>query len=77
MDRLTISRAVLLLATLMFIAWTLVATVFWPVEDYGNLVHAYTESTNLVVRGMSIGVTWYLSVLGLIIGWNATKRQPS
>lgn len=76
MKAISTSRAVLLVATALFIAWTLINTVFWPVEDYANVSMAYTESTNQIVRGMSLGIAGYLSVLGAIVGWNVTQRKP-
>ncbi len=34
MKRKTATWIVLVFATILFIAWTLLNTVFWPVEDY-------------------------------------------
>ena len=48
--------------------------LLWPVENYADAVHAYTESTNQIIRGLAIGVTAYLAVLGIVIGWNVTKE---
>jgi len=69
----TLNRILLLFVTLIFLAWTALYTVCWPLEDYGNVIHAYTESTNLIVRGMALGLAGYLSAISLIIGWNITR----
>ncbi len=75
MQHISGSRGVLILATVLFVGWSLLNTVFWPVEDYANVTHAYTESTNQIVRGMSIGTAGYLSVLGTVVGWNLTSKD--
>lgn len=79
MKPMTTSRLALVLATALFVAWTLLNTVFWPVEDYANASLAYAESTNQIVRGMSIGIAGYLCCLALILAWNAgvpTNARP-
>ena len=73
MKYITPTQVILVAATLLFLGWTALNTVCWPLEDYGDVVHAYTESTNQIARGMSLGVAGYLSVLGLTIGWHVTK----
>jgi len=71
----SLSRVIIAFATCAFIGWTALITVFWPLEDYGNIVHVYAERTHEIAMGMSIGVTAYLSVLGIVIVWNVTKRD--
>ncbi|MEM9019112.1 MAG: hypothetical protein AAGC44_00995 [Planctomycetota bacterium] len=70
------TRLIIFTATVLFVAWTMLNTVFWPVEDYGDVIHTYTESTNAIARGMSLGITMYLSVLGITLGWHVTKPKP-
>lgn len=77
MKHQTETRITLVAATLLFIAWTMINTVLWPVENYANVTHAYAESTNQIVRGMSIGIAGYLSCLALLIGWNLTASPTS
>ena len=75
MNRVSPAFVVLLAATAVFLAWTALNTVFWPVEDYGNVTHAYAESTNQIARGMSIGTAGYLSVLGLTLSWHVCRAR--
>lgn len=75
MAHFTPSRVVIAVATVLFIGWTLLNTVFWPLEDYANPVHAYAESTNQIARGMSLGIMVYLSTLGIVLGWHITRRK--
>ena len=74
MKNISATSIVLAVATILFLAWTALNTVFWPVEDYGNVTHAYAESTNQIARGMSIGVAGYLSVIGLTLSWHLGRR---
>lgn len=71
MKSLTGSRIALVLATSMLLVWTLLNTIMWPVDDYADAALAYAESTNQIVRGMSIGVAAYVASLAMIFGWNA------
>ena len=47
----------------------------YPVREYGDTIQAYAENTNQLVRGMSVGLTAYLAVLGLVIGWYFTRKK--
>ncbi len=69
-------RIVIVLSTVLFVGWTLLNTVLWPLEDYADITHAYAESTNQIVRGMSIGIAGYLAVLATTIGWVLTANNP-
>lgn len=71
---MTIKRYALISATILLFAWTLLNTVFWPVEDYADGALAYAESTNQIVRGMSIGLSGYLAAVALIFGWSSTNN---
>ena len=75
MDSLAASRFTLLFATLVFTVWTSLVLSWLPKDNYADLAHAYAENTNLIARGMSIGIACYLAVIASIIGWNVTKRQ--
>lgn len=66
------SRLALIVATVLFVAWTLMTTLFWPVEDYADASLAYAESTNQIVRSMSLGIVGYMSCLALIFGWRTS-----
>lgn len=77
MQHLSGIRLTLVLATVLFLAWTALNTVCWPVEDYADVTHAYAESTNQIVRGMSIGIAGYLAVIATTVGWGLTNTKPS
>ena len=77
MNNFSFRRTVLVFSTLGFLAWALALTVFWPLEDYADVTHAYAESTNQMVRGMSIGLAVYLATIVLIALWPRTEiDQP-
>lgn len=73
MNQLSGIRFAIVIATVLFLGWTLLNTVCWPVENYGDVTHAYAESTNQIVRGMSLGIAGYLSVLATTVGWAVTQ----
>ncbi len=75
MNQLSCIRFALILATIVFLGWTVLNTAFWPVEDYADVTHAYAESTNQIVRGMSIGVASYISAVAMIAGWALTNNK--
>ena len=77
MNQLTVIRLTLGFATVLFLGWTLMNTVCWPLEDYGDRTHAYAESTNQIVRGMSIGIAGYLSIVATVVGWALTSAKSS
>lgn len=66
------TRVSLTLATVLLFAWTLLHTVLWPLEDYADVSLAYAESTNRIVRGISIGIAGYLGCVAMIFGWQTS-----
>lgn len=68
-------RLFMIVATVLFMAWTMLLTVFWPVEDYANAALAYAESTNQIARGMSIGVAAYFSAIAIATCWYFTSKS--
>lgn len=68
-------RIFLITCTVLFVAWAMLNTLFWPVEDYANTALAYAESTNQIARGMSIGIAAYLSAIAITIGWYLTRSD--
>lgn len=70
-------RFALIVATLALLAWTALNTVFWPIEDYADAALAYAESTNQIVRGMSIGIVAYVSCLAIVFGWGYSNKADT
>jgi len=70
-------RVMIVMATALFGLWTLLMTVFWPLEDYANVQLALAESTNQITRGMSIGFAAYVaSLVMILVAFSGQPNRP-